>query len=480
MKKFGLISFIAFLCLTLNAQKYEIKVKINGISDTVIYLGHHFGEKKYVIDTARIDSKGNAIFTGDKELNRGIYLVVMPSKGMTYFEILVADQKRFSVETDTLNFVENLKIKGCKENLIFNQYQKKMSEMQIQRMDLNRRYEAAKDNEAEKKKVNEEIIKQNQERLDYMDLLVKDNPNTFFSKVLLGMKDVVIPEPPRDANGVITDSAFQYKYFKAHYFDYIDFKENGLLRTPILEGKVNYFFDKMVVPTPDSLIKESHILIERTYEAGDTLMFQWMASHLLHYFEASKIMGYDAVFVAIAEDWYLNGKATWADTAFLAKLNERVEKITPNKIGNVAPDLTKMQTNDEKYMSLSQVAADYTILVFYEPSCGHCKKEVPKLMQEYNDTLKGLNTKIFAVYTQYDKTEWQAFIDEHGLNDAGWYNVWDGPYPHSKFRDFYDIYSTPVIFVLDKDKKIIAKRINVENLKDVITFENKKNARGNK
>ena len=58
MKKFGLISFIAFLCLTLNAQKYEIKVKINGISDTVIYLGHHFGEKKYVLTLLVLTAKG--------------------------------------------------------------------------------------------------------------------------------------------------------------------------------------------------------------------------------------------------------------------------------------------------------------------------------------------------------------------------------------------------------------------------------------
>jgi len=98
MKKVGLLLMIAFISLSISAQNYEIKVKINGISDTVVYLGHHFGEKKYVIDTTRIDSKGYAVFSGNENLNRGIYIIVMPSKNMTYFEILIADQKKFSIE----------------------------------------------------------------------------------------------------------------------------------------------------------------------------------------------------------------------------------------------------------------------------------------------------------------------------------------------------------------------------------------------
>jgi hypothetical protein len=165
MKKAGLLFLTMFFGLGLFAQKYEIKVKINGISDTVIYLGHHFGEKKYVVDTARIDSKGYATFTGDKELNRGIYLVVMPSKGMTYFEFLIGAAKKFSIETDTANFVNNMKIKGCKENIVFNQYQKRMTEIQNQRGDLMKRYEAAKENAEEQKKISDQLTDLNKTRV---------------------------------------------------------------------------------------------------------------------------------------------------------------------------------------------------------------------------------------------------------------------------------------------------------------------------
>lgn len=471
MKKIGLMVLIAFTSLILNAQKYEIKVKIAGISDTVIYLGHHFGEKKYVIDTTRIDSKGMATFSGDKDLNRGIYLIVMPSKGMTYFEILIGDQKKFSIETDTTDFVKNMKVKGCKENVVFNQYQQRMSDIQAKRMELNRLYEGAKESPDEQKKIADQMDVLNKERITYMDKLIAENPNTFFSHILLAMKEVDIPDSPLDADGKEIDPQFKYKYYKEHYFDYVDWAENGLLRTPIFEGKLTYYFEKMVVPTADSMIPEAKAIIKKSFDGGDSLMFQFTASHLLHYFEASNVMGYDAVFVDIAEQWYLSGKATWADSTFISKLNERVEKITPTKLGNIATDLKKMQTIDEQYISLHQVVADYTVMVFFEPNCGHCKKELPILIQTYRDSLQSLNVKVFAIYTQYDRAEWETFVNEKDLHADGWYNVWDGPYPHTQFRDFYDIYSTPVIYVLDKNKKIIGKRIGVDNIKSLIEFD---------
>jgi len=136
MKKIGLLVLGFFISFLLSAQNYEIKIKINGVSDTVAYLGHHFGEKKYVVDTAKVDSKGNVVFAGDKKLERGIYIVVLPSRGMTYFELLIGDNRKFSLETDTTNFLQTMKVKGDKENQAFMDYQRKMVDIQNRRTDL--------------------------------------------------------------------------------------------------------------------------------------------------------------------------------------------------------------------------------------------------------------------------------------------------------------------------------------------------------
>jgi thiol-disulfide isomerase/thioredoxin len=481
MERLGLLILVIILSLPVFSQKkevsneYEIKFKINGVKDTVVYFGYHFGDKKYVIDTTKIDHYGNAVFSGDKRLHRGIYLVVMPSQNMNYFEVLIGnDEAFFSIETDTADYVQNMKIKGSQENIVFNQYQREMGRYQRERMKIEKEYTEANNNPEEQERLRERMKFLNEEREAYMNKMITDYPDFFFSKILNSLIDVKIPESPKDENGNDIDPNFQYFYFKDHFFDNIDFSEEGMLRTPIYEDKLNYYFARMVVQSPDSLIKETHDIINRTYEGGDSLMFQYTLSRLFNIYDTSKIMGYDAVFVAIAEDWYLSGKATWADSTLLAKISERVEKITPNKIGNVAPDLVRMQSIDDKYYSLHQIPGDYTVMVFWEPGCGHCKKEVPKLMSELRDTLHKYNVSVFAVYTQYDKEEWKKFLDEKNIYEKNWYNVWDGPYPHSNFRNFYDIYSTPVIFVLDKDKKIIGKRLGVESIKGFLDFYIKK------
>ncbi len=474
MRKIVLLIFAFILPFGfLFAQGYEIKVKVNGVADTVMYLGHHFGEKKYVIDTAQVDSKGNCVFKGEKDLNRGIYIVVMPSQNMTYFEIVIGDEQKFSVETDVAHPVNNMKVKGSKENKIFNEYQRKMSVLQEQNANLHSAKTKYSEIPDSVESINERLAEVGKDRHEFIMQMIEKNKNTFWSKVLLSMVDIDIPEPPRDDEGNITDSTFQWQYFKKHFFDNIDFNEQGLLRTPIFEGKLTYFFEKMVVPTPDSLIPETDRIIQMAYD-GDTLMFRFVAAHLLNYFETSKVMGFDEVFVHIAEQWYLSGKTYWGDSTFMEKLTERVLKISPNIIGNIAPDLAKMQTFEESYISLHMVDAEYTILMFYEPDCGHCKKEVPELFHKLQDTLADLGVKVFALYTQYEKEKWHEFIIDKDLIGNGWYNVWDGPYPHSNFRNFYDIYSTPVIFVLDKDKRIIAKRINMDSIADFIEFDKKR------
>ena len=106
------IPFLAF-----GQKGYEIKVRVDGIKDTTAFLGYHYGDKQYVTDTVRVDGKGNFVFKGDEPLDGGIYLIVLLNK--SYFEIIVSEQK-FSLETDTLDLVNHLKVSGSKENLIFN------------------------------------------------------------------------------------------------------------------------------------------------------------------------------------------------------------------------------------------------------------------------------------------------------------------------------------------------------------------------
>ena len=57
----------------------------------------------------------------------------------------------------------------------------------------------------------------------------------------------------------------------------------------------------------------------------------------------------------------------------------------------------------------------------------------------------------------------------HGYKTQPLLNLWDSKGRYV-FRNSFDVYSTPTNYILDKDHKIIARRIPVEKLEDYINF----------
>ena len=117
------------------------------------------------------------------------------------------------------------------------------------------------------------------------------------------------------------------------------------------------------------------------------------------------------------------------------------------------------------FVPLYGVKADYIMLVFWDVDCGHCKTEIPKLIEEYHTLKKeGYDIKVFSVYTQQEYEKYRKYIIENKLD---WINVYDGVHINN-IKEKYDIYSTPVIYMLDRNKRIKAKRIGTEQVKDIV------------
>jgi peroxiredoxin len=266
------------------------------------------------------------------------------------------------------------------------------------------------------------------------------------------MKDPVVPDPPDP-----TDSAFAFRYFKTHYWDQVDFSDNRLLRTPVLETRLDRYFSQLVPPVVDSINAEADQLLARA--SADKEVFKYVLWWLTYHYETSPYMGMDAVFVHLVEKYYMTGQAYWLTKEQTDKIVQRAAQIAPNLIGNKAPDL-KLRTPDMKPLSLWNVKADYTILIFWDPTCGHCQVVVPQLDSAYNDW-KQQGVKIVGVLAGGTAQQWQDYIRENHLED--WINAWD-PDRQSGYRRLYDVYMTPVIYLLDAQKKILAKKLDVAQL----------------
>ncbi len=444
----------------LYSSGYNIQIKIEGLQDSTLMLAYHFGNRKYIKDTLQLDSRGQGVFSGET-LPGGIYLVVMPD--MNYFELLIDREQDFRIETSLEEPVKNIRVEGSDENKQFVEYHRFMNEQQSASSALQERIEKNQGNPDSLQYLRERGKALDNEVQEYWKSIIENHPGSMLANMIKAMQNPEIPDFNIPADAENPDSlrwSMGYEYNKNHFFDNIDFSDERLLRTPVLHNKLEHFFNRTIIQQPQTIIPEAIRVIEMS-KANDKV-FQYVLVYLLNHYERSHIMGLDEVFVELAQRYYLSGEAFWINEETKQKLRVRVERIKPNLIGRTAAEM-KMRTPEHEYISLLDIEAEFIIIYFYEPSCGHCKVVTPrlnKLYREYRD--KGL--EVFGVYIYSDMNEWSEYIDSNNLN---WLNVYD-PENKTYFRHNYDIYSTPTIYILDSDKTIVAKRIGIETVEEMM------------
>lgn len=469
LRIFIIAAVVLLISNRIHAQ-YEITVQIDNLTDSTIYLGYYFGDKQYAKDTAQLDSYGEAVFSSTDTLAGGLYFILLPGNSM--FEIIIDKEQKFYVSTkytgDPSDLAKNLDSRNNSELELYIDYQKFMTKQGELAVDLRKRLKGDNYNEVEKQQLKDSLQILNEKVKGKWDEISKYHSETLLASILKCLKEIEVPDVPKDENGNIIDSLFQYKYYKKHYFDNVNFADNRLLRTQFFHSKIDRYFEKMIVPAPDTIIKESKMVLDLA-EANEEV-FQYTLQTIFNKYNNSNIMGMDKAFVFFAENYYLNGRAEWADEEWLSKVKERVEEIKPNLVGNKAPELRLLKT-DGTLLTLSSINADYIVLFFYDPTCGHCKKATPKIL-EISEKYWAHGVEVIGIYTQVEQNVWTKYIEDKGLQE--WHNVWD-PYNQSGFRDSYDVKTSPSIYLIDKEKRIIGKRIDAETLEKMLDdFINKK------
>jgi thiol-disulfide isomerase/thioredoxin len=465
--KMRIISVLAFLfSATLVAscqqkQGYEISLNINGLRDSSVYLAYHFGDKQYIKDTVRLDQAGHAIFSGLERLPEGIYMIVLP--GRHYFEILISDDQHFSASCTYPDYFNTLKFSGSDENSYFVSYQRSWAGMQKKASAVAGRLQKSRQNQDSVKLLSAEQRAMEENMKVYLRQVVKENAPNLLSVLVRSMIPVDMPEqiiPDNTRNRDSLQWVLRYNFNRDHFFDNIDLGDERILRTPILYARLKAYFENVLIQYPDSIISGIDRLLP---EINDNYkVFQFVSVFLFNHFRESEIMGHDAVLLKIADEIYLSGKADWVSKEFIDDLKRQSELLRNNLIGMKAHNLV-MDTYHNIFVALYDIEKDFTILYFWEPDCGHCIESTPKL-KTYYDKARNEGVEIFAVCTTSDKEKWSKYISENGLN---WINGWD-PGRATNFDFYYNVQSTPMVYILDRSKTIIAKKISVDDIPSFI------------
>ncbi len=466
---FSLILFLALFSTSI-AQGFKVTLQAPQYKDGLAYLTYYYGKNINIEDSALINEKGIAVFERNEKLLPGVYSIVFPGKNKL-FDFLVDTEQVISIKADTTDLINKTIVTGSKENILFQQYQKfvasKGGNLQKE-IDAYKASTTKSDSLLHEKNYND----LNKELNDYREGIIKEHPESMLASLLTSMREpkILIPKPVTRE-----DSLNNYDYYKKHYWDGITFMDDRIIRTPFFLPKLERYFREVVSPAPDSIIKESDHLLLRARTAPE--MYKFLLNWLTDEYINPKYMGQDAVFVHLFEQYHSKGVSSWLNEKQLTAISNRAYMLMSNLIGEQAANL-EMVDSTGRPRPLYEVSAPYIIICFWDPTCSHCREEVPKMDSLYNAKWKKEGVKMYGVLTETKEfTKWREFINKYNLQS--WINVYqtgeqkkiDDDAKKPSYKQLYDVTQTPTLYLLDKDKRIIAKKLTWQQLDDVLQMK---------
>jgi thiol-disulfide isomerase/thioredoxin len=453
------------------AQGYKITLKSN-YKAGLAYLTYYLGKDLILQDSAATANNGIAIFKNNSNLMPGIYSIVFPGKRLST-DFLIDKEQIINITADT-NKLENVQVTGSIANTDFKNYQAVVNVIGKKLQAEKKAYDMSK-TKADSSLHDVEYRKYNSQLNEYREKVVKDKPKSMLAVLLSALR-----ESPLPTKIPITkqDSVENYQFYKSNYWNGVTFLDDRVIRTPFFMPKLKNYYEQVLSQNPDTLIKDLDykLLLARSNPEMYKFLLNWYTDQYI----SPKYMGQDAVFVHLYQKYHSQGMSKWLTKYQDSVISRRAFMLMSNLVGEKAANLELADVNG-KPKSLYDVNADYTFVVFWDPNCGHCKEEIPRIDSFYRAIWKAKNIKVYAVLSDGEnlKQAWLDFIKEKNIGD--WVNVYqtkamaDMELTQQKpsFKQLYDVYVTPTMFLLDKDKRIVAKKLSIEQFNDFIEVKMK-------
>lgn len=451
-------------------------------------MGYYLGsvERMHVFDTIHLDNSGKGLLRKENPIPQGVYFMYFG--GEKKMDFLMGSQQKFSIHADTASMFSSVVFTDSPENTRFYALSQEQNRMLNEMRQISERFDHATPDGQQKLMVSADSLKKLRNVL--LDRVARENTGLFLGKFAMAMREPDVPDFPRNSAGEVTDSGFQLRWLQVHYFDRFDLTDTALLRTPVYETRLLGYFDRYVHPAPDSVLRMVDEMLTKVQDLPSVFRFQ-LVTLWNHYLE-SKVMGHDAVWVGIAEKWFLN-YAYWSDSAYLDQIREEVDKKKPNLIGKKAPaipdlmaipsDVLKLSAVDEQVKKdlhagyrltdfRNEIHAPYVVLFFWDVGCANCREWMQELYQEYQK-VKSLGVVVVTVQiaiSEPDKVHWMDFVNENQWYD--WMSAWS-PYS-AEYKRLYDLEAVPELYLLDENKIIIGKQFAPNQLGFILNMAAKK------
>ena len=453
---------------------HSISITMKPYQNTKIYIGTNYGKNKVLADSCLLNEKSEGVFESKQKLTPGIYFVVSP-KYSILFDFLIDEAQHFKISADT-TALDKVTITGSPDNILLQNYSKEINALFFQLNNLQNQLKGAK-NEADSSLYKNASLNKDKVIKEKRNAFIAAHPTSMMSYLLNVMQRPEAPAIPMIKGKA--DSLYPYYYIKNHFWDNVVFNDNRLIRTPFFEDKLDEYFKNYVSREPDSIIEEINYML--TVAKTGKEIYPFLLFKFTNKYITPEYMGQDKVFINLFQNFFAKGDTILLNEASKKSITERAYSMMANQLGLAAPSLI-VNTTDNKKVSLYDVKAPYTFIAFWDPTCSHCKIEIPKLDSFYKAGWKNFQVKVFSVNINFKElTAWKAFINEKHLED--WINVYQTEEDLNKeikgglpttIRQQYDVFKTPTFYLLDSNKKIIAKNLSLEQFNDFLVNANNK------
>jgi len=447
-----LIIILSFAKLT-NAQ-YQIKIKAINTLDTVVYFrGTVFDEKNFIPkDTINL-SKGSFTLSAKKPILGGIYFFYFP-KSKTKIFFALENKDSLKVEISGANYLDFISFSNQKNKTFieYQQLEKKLSNydtLYAKELAQGKKFNLAQKATFFKLKTNQLIYF----RANAMEQLKKTDA-LYLHFNALNLLDESIP------------SRKNYSA-RDEFIKQFDFKTPKLLFTPNLRAVLAEYFSYYPLQA-DSIAKG----VDTVMKGIDCKMFtaKYVVDFLTKLLKNREIINNTEGYKKFVQSYLLNDKCKVYDAKQLSTYKDEISNLSLQSLQDTCVNMILKDTGN-KEQNLHEFAKQFsfTVIIFYDPNCEHCKVEVPKMDSVLNFIQAKYNIKIgrYAVCNEPNLplTVWKDFIKTYRLTN-NYVHVNLGA--NLPLRKSYDAFTNPIFYLIDKNGILIGKKLSPQTVRNMI------------
>ncbi|MBN8681578.1 MAG: redoxin domain-containing protein [Chitinophagales bacterium] len=455
---------LSFSVLAQSPDSTRIDVTLEGLSGGIVRLVGTYGDQNYLADSAFVDPAGHFVIARKKALPAGFYYFLLP--GNKNFSFLIdKNEQFFSLKAKMSDLVGSMQVEGClNTDLLYRNFRfQNAQDPELGRLGEIMRRSAPKSPEYENAKAKQaEVLAQ---RKAHLDEIYKQYPKSFFTIFKIAGQNPDWTDF-RKPNGDI-DTMRQLLYYRNNFWNGVDFNDERLLYTPVVVNKLRRFMKELHPQHPDSLILASDKIIGRVMQ--NKPYFKFFTNWIALQYENGKttVMDGEAVYVHIIKKYFTKELAFWSNDKEIEGLQKHAWEMEASLLGRKGPDVQAPDINGQ-LKSIYEIKAPIVVVFMFSPDCEHCQKDAP-VIEQLSKKWKSRGVEFFGIAVNTTDKEWRDFVKQNGFTFT---NVFDPSNRAIYAKYFVDI--TPELYILDKNRTIVAKNLKPEQLETIFERELRK------